>query len=163
MEQAAQQREEHKFSSHAEFSANLLDLVGRSRLRLRMFDPDYAFWHLGSLAMHDALQHFLAGHGRIELIAHRNTEIEANSPRFMRLLKDYGHLIECRVTSKNLRQLTDSFCIGDEAHIVRRFHSDHMRGEAVFHGPDALQVSAERFFGIWSETDPGLHATTLGL
>ena len=81
----------------------------------------------------------------------------------MRIRKDYGHKIECRVTSRSLRHLTDSFCIGDGIHIVRRFHCDHMRGEAAFDAPSATEISLERFAGIWAESFSGLHPTTTGL
>ena len=81
----------------------------------------------------------------------------------LRLLHDFGHLIECRLTSKQLRQLTDSFCIADRRDIVRRFHADHLRGEAVFDAPADIEPYAERFDTIWLESVPGLQANTTGL
>ncbi|HAT32300.1 MAG TPA: hypothetical protein DCW29_16060 [Janthinobacterium sp.] len=130
---------------------------------MRCFDPDFALWGLGTPEVEAALRRFLLGQGKIELVAHDNTHLERYCPRFLRLLKDFSHAIECRVTNRSLRQLTDSFCIADEVHIVRRFHCAHLRGEAAFDSPDATSVSAERFAGIWTETEAGLHAGISGL
>lgn len=151
------------FASRAEFQEQLGLCFNRAQLTLRLFDPDFSLWELGSSATDASLRRFLAGQGRIQLVAHDNRHLEQHCPRFMRLLQDYSHVIECRQTSKGLRQLTDSFCIADQQHIVRRFHCDHLRGEAAVDNRGALQVSAERFAGIWEDSAPGLHAGTTGL
>ena len=80
-----------------------------------------------------------------------------------RLLRDYAHGIECRQTPRALRELTDSFCIADDLHIVRRFHSDHLRGEAAFDAPQQTELSCLRFDAIWAESQPGLQASVTGL
>ncbi|MES2259077.1 MAG: hypothetical protein V4724_11185 [Pseudomonadota bacterium] len=155
--------EKFPFNSRAEFQQQLRACFSRATLTLQVFDPDFSLWELGSSEMDTILRHFLSNHGKIELVAHRNTELERHAPRFLRLLKDYEHAIVCRLTSPSLRQLTDSFCIADQCHIVRRFHADHLRGEAVYDSPPDTQVSAERFAAIWAETLTGLHAGTTGL
>jgi hypothetical protein len=68
-----------------------------------------------------------------------------------------------RRSSQQLRQLTDSFCIADQRHIVRRFHADHFRGEAVFDSPEDTQIALERFITIWLESWAGLYANSTGL
>jgi hypothetical protein len=152
-----------RFTTRAEIEAHLLDCIARSNASLLMFDPDFAVFPLGSSAADAALRAFLGRGGHIQVAMHEVAHIERDYPRFLRLLKDYSHRIECRVTNRPLRTLTDSFCIGDGIHIVRRFHCDHMRGEAAFNAPLATEVSNERFVGIWAESLPGLHATTTGL
>lgn len=151
------------FDTRAEFQHQLGLCFDRAQRTLHMFDPDFALWELGSSAVDASLRRFLANRGRIELVAHSNGHLEQHCPRFLRLLQEYGHAITCRQTSKALRQLTDSFCIADGQHIVRRFHCDHLRGEAAVDHPAALQASAERFAGIWEESAAGLHAGTTGL
>lgn len=151
------------FTSRAQFQEQLRLSFSRAKLKLQLFDPDFAWWQLGSAEVDALLRRFLAGHGKLELVAHSNAELEAHAPRFLRLLKDYGHAVECRLTSKNLRQLTDSFCIGDQRDLVRRYHADHLRGEAVYDSPPDTQVCSERYAAIWAETIPGLHASTTGL
>ena len=152
-----------RFDTRAGFEAQFLACVARSRVSLQWFDPDFAVFPLGSSETDAALRQFLAGGGSIELAAHSHQHIERHYPRFMRLLKDYSHRITCRDTHRSLHQLTDSFCIGDGVHIVRRFHSDHLRGEAAYPDPAALEVSIERFRAIWQESAPGLHSVTTGL
>ena len=152
-----------KFSSRTEIAAHFLEVVTRSRATLAMFDPDFSVFPLGSPQTEAALREFLRLGGHLQVAMHQTGHIERECPRFTRLLLDYSHRIECRVTGRQLRTLTDSFCIGDHVHIVRRFHSDHMRGEAAFSAPLATEISNERFVGIWAESLPGLHASTTGL
>ena len=156
-------RQAFQFTTRGEFDAHLRQCFAGARLRLQMFDPDFALWGLESVEVEALLRRFLLGKGRIELIAHDKGWLERDCPRFVRLLHDFGDAIECRVSGKALRQLSDSFCIADGRDIVRRFHSAHLRGEAVFGGPDDTTVSAERFAGMWSESEPGLQSSTTGL
>lgn len=155
--------DETRFDTRAELEQHFVECIGRSRALLQMFDPDFAVYPLGSGAVDAALRGFLAHGGVIELAAHRVGLIERQYPRFLRLLKDYSHRISCRVTPRSLHQLTDSFCIGDGVHIVRRFHSDHMRGAAAFDAPSATEIQRERFASIWQESLPGLQASITGL
>lgn len=152
-----------KFASHMEFEALWRELLLRSRATLQMFDPDFAVFPLGASDVDALLRRFLHDGGMLRLALHRPTLIERDYPRFVRLLKDYNHRIECRATPRNLQQLTDSFCIGDRVHIVRRFHCDHMRGEAAFGTAAAADLSQERFEALWAESAPTLHPTTTGL
>ncbi|WP_256079055.1 hypothetical protein [Massilia sp. YIM B04103] len=155
--------EKQAFSSRAEFESLLHTCFSRARLTLDLFDPDFGWWQLGSSQMDALLRQFLHGQGRLRLVAHSNARLERDAPRFLRLLQDYSHLIECRRTIPALRQLTDSFCIADSRDIVRRFHADHFRGEAAFDAPAETQISAERFVAVWNDTNPGLHANIAGL
>jgi hypothetical protein len=151
------------FTTRKEFEQHFLDCVARSTASLSLFDPDFTVFPLGSTDIDAALRHFLRQGGHLQMAMHQTAHIEREMPRFLRLLKDYSHRIACRVTNRQLRTLTDSFAIGDGQHIVRRFHSDHMRGVAAFSSPIATEISRERFTGIWAESLPGLHATTTGL
>ena len=152
-----------KFSTRSEIEGHFLDVIGRSTASLAMFDPDFSVFPLGSSTTDAALRQFLHLGGHVQMAMHQTGHIERECPRFMRLLQDYSHRIECRVTNRQLRTLTDSFCIGDHIHIARRFHSDQLRGEAAYNAPLSTEISNERFIGIWAESLPGLHATTTGL
>ncbi|SDG06198.1 MULTISPECIES: hypothetical protein [unclassified Duganella] len=151
------------FSMRVEFQQHLATCLARAEQTLQMFDPDFSIWQLGSSATDAQLRRFLQGGGRLQLVAHDGKPVERDAPRFLHLIKDYGHLIEVRRTPAQLRQLTDSFCIADQRDIVRRFHADHFRGEAVFNGPQDLQISLERFLTIWLESSAGLYANSTGL
>ena len=151
------------FSSHAEFESQLLACISRARRSLKLFDPDFEVFPFNSIAFDAALRQFLLDGGILELVTHRPAYIEKHYPRFLHLLRDHGHRLHPRATNKSLHHLTDSFCIADGVHIVRRFHSDHMRGEAAFDAPAATEVSLDRFAGMWEESISTLHPTTTGL
>lgn len=152
-----------RFDTRAGLEAQFRACVAASDACLELFDPDFSVFPLGAPDVDAALRAFLARGGTLRLAMHTPAYIEPHYPRFLRLLRDYGHLCECRQTGKGLRQLTDSFCIGDGTHVVRRFHSDHLRGEAVFHAPESCDVPKHRFAAIWEESRTVLQPTTTGL
>ena len=152
-----------KFDTRAELEVHFQHVIACSKATLVLFDPDCSVFPLGSPSTDAALRNFLGAGGHMQVAMHDTALIERQYPRFLRLLKDYSHRMQCRVTSRPLRTLTDSFVIGDQVHIARRFHSEHMRGEAAFNAPLATEISLERFVGIWAESLPGLHSTTTGL
>ncbi|TFW36134.1 DUF7931 domain-containing protein [Massilia horti] len=152
-----------RFDTRADCEAAFRACLAASHARLEMFDPDFAVYPLGASDVDALLRAFLERGGELRLAMHASAHIERHYPRFLRLLRDYGHRIECRTTDRSLAGLTDSFCIGDGVHIVRRFHSDHMRGEAALDAPAATEVPRERFAAIWEASRPGLAPTTTGL
>jgi hypothetical protein len=151
------------FDTRAAFQQHLDEVMARARVSLVMFDPDFALFRLGTPDVDAVLRRFLHAGGRLRLALHDVTFLERNTPRFLRLLRDYAHGIECRRTPRTLRDLTDSFCIADDVHIVRRFHSDHLRGEAVFDAAQQTELSRLRFDAIWAESQPGLQTSVTGL
>ena len=151
------------FSSRSDFALQLHACMARAQRSLDLFDPDFALFALGTSAVDSVLRDFLRHGGKLRLAMHRSTHLEQACPRFMRLLRDLGHQVECRLTSRSLQPLTDSFCVADGVDLVRRFHSDHARGEAAFGVPGAADICKERFAAIWDEARPALHPTTTGL
>lgn len=151
------------FDTRAGFQAALAELLARSFVTLDMFDPDFGLFMLGTRDVDAALRRFLRAGGLLRLAMHATTHIERHDARFLRLLREFGHGIECRVTPPGLRRLTDSFAIGDGVHVVRRFHSAHLRGEAAFESPPDIDLPRQRFGAIWADSDPGLHAGITGL
>ena len=152
-----------RFDTRLEFEAQFRACLAAARTRLDLFDPDFAVFPLGTSEVDAALREFLRRGGVLRLAMHTPAHIERHYPRFLRLLRDYNHGVECRATPKSLRQLTDSFCIVDDAHVLRRFHSDHMRGEAAFASPGAVDLPRHRFDAIWEESILTLPSTKTGL
>ena len=152
-----------RFNSRAELHQHFRALLARSQHRLQLFDPDFSLFPLDQGDVEAQLRRLLTGGGSIELALHRPDHIERHCPRFLRLLRDFSHRIACRATPPSLRQLTDSFAIGDGVHIVRRFHCDHLRGEVRFDDPAAVEISADRFADLWLESRPTLAVSTTGL
>jgi len=152
-----------RFDTRRDCEAQWRAVMARATGRLDMFDPDFAAFPLGASEIDAQLRAFLMGGGNLRLAFHDPSHIERNAPRFLRLLRDYSHLVECRQTPRALHQLTDSFCIADNLHVLRRFHSDWMRGEAAFDAPGAVDVPAHRFAALWEESRPALAASVTGL
>jgi len=150
------------FDTRAAFQGHLGDVLARARATLVMFDPDLTLFRLGAPEVDVILRRFLHAGGRLRLVLHDPAHLQREA-RFLRLLKDYAHAIECRRTPRSLRALTDSFCIADDLHIVRRFHSAHLRGEVAFDAPQHTELSRLRFDAIWAESQPGLQASVTGL
>jgi len=152
-----------RFDTRRDCEAQWHALLARAVGRLDLFDPDGAVFALGSSETDARLRAFLHAGGSLRLALHDPAPIERDAPRFLRLLRDYRHRAECRQTPRGLRQLTDSFCIADGRHVLRRFHSDWMRGEAAFDAPQAVDVPAQRFAAIWEEARPTLAQSVTGL
>ncbi len=152
-----------RFDTRAEFETHLRACLAAAQVTLDLFDPDFAVFPLGSIETDTLLRAFLGRGGMLRLAMHSPAHIERHYPRLLRLLRDYSHAVECRATPKALHNLTDSFCIVDKRHVLRRFHSDHMRGEMAFDAPGAVDVPAHRFEAIWAESRPALQPTTTGL
>ena len=152
-----------RFDTRAEFETQFRACLAAARTRLDLFDPDFAVFPLGSSEVDASLRDFFKRGGVLRLAMHSPSHIERHYPRFLRLLRDYGHQLSCRNTPKGLRNLTDSFCIADDLHLVRRFHSAHMRGEASFALAQAVELPRHRFDAIWIESFSILQSTTTGL
>lgn len=152
-----------RFDTRKEFDAHLRTCLQAAERTLDLFDPDFAVFGLGSSDVDILLRAFLARGGVLRLAMHSPAHIERQYPRLLRLLRDYSHAVECRVTPKALHNLTDSFCIVDRRHVLRRFHSDHMRGEMAFDTPGSLDIPLHRFDAIWTESRPTLQPTITGL
>ncbi|MCD2515840.1 hypothetical protein LQ564_05865 [Massilia sp. G4R7] len=152
-----------RFDTRTEFATHLQACLQAAEHSLDLFDPDFAVFPLGSSDFDTLLRAFLARGGVLRLAMHSPAHIERHYPRLLRLLRDYSHLVECRVTPKALHNLTDSFCIADDRHVLRRFHSDHMRGEMAFDTPASVDIPRQRFDAIWAESRPALQPTITGL
>lgn len=152
-----------RFDTRAEFETHLRACLAAAGTRLDLFDPDFAVFPLGGSEVDNVLRAFLQRGGVLRLAMHTPLHIARHYPRFLRLLRDYGHGAECRATPKTLHGLTDSFCIVDDVHVLRRFHSAHLRGEAAFGAPGAVDVPRHRFDAIWEESKPVLQSTITGL
>ena len=152
-----------RFDTRRELEDYLRVLLARAQGRLDLFDPDFTVFRLGAVDVEALLRAFLRGGGSLRLALHGPTHIERHCPRFLWVLRDYSHLVECRQTPRSLRHLTDSFALADGLHAVRRFHSAHMRGEAAFDAPAAVELPAHRFAALWEESKTVLQATVTGL
>ena len=152
-----------RFDTRRELQAQWRALLGRAVHRLDLFDPDFAHFPLGAPDVEATLRAFLRGGGRMRLALHDPGYIERACPRFLGIVRYYSEQVECRRSPRSLRQLSDSFALADGLHVVRRFHCDHMRGEAAFDAPAELELPAYRFDALWEESTAILSPTVTGL
>ena len=138
-------------------------LLGRATRRLELFDPDFSVYPLGAPDVEAMLRAFLRDGGLLRLALHDPIYIERACPRFLGIVRYYSEQVECRRSPRSLRHLSDSFALADGLHVVRRFHCDHMRGEAAFDNPAAVELPAYRFEALWEESGPTLPPTVTGL
>ena len=151
------------FDTRRELEVQWRALLSRAQSRLDLFDPDFASFPLGAVDVEALLRAFLRAGGVLRLALHDTAHVERHCPRFLWVLRDYGHRVECRQTPRSLRHLTDSFTLADDLHVVRRFHSDHMRGEAAFDAPTVVELPTQRFTAMWEESRPTLPSAVTGL
>lgn len=152
-----------KFDTLAGFQQAELQALALADSEICMFDPNFALWQMNSPQLEQLLRSFLLGkrQARLLLAMHDPGHLQHKCPRFMKLLRDFSTSIECRVTPKHLRTLTDSFCVIDQIHQLRRFHCDHVRGEFAQYADCSINLG--RFAQIRDESQQQIHATTLGL
>jgi hypothetical protein len=156
-----------RFATRAEFDAQLLAALGSAQREIWLADADFSRWPLNSPAIEEAMQRFLltSRANRLHLITATPHHLTQQAPRFMRLLRTFGHSLFCRQVPEQvaLRFAEDcSIGIVDRARMVRRFHRDTMRGVAEFH-PNEVGPWVDQFQSLWDESTPGISATTLGL
>lgn len=152
-----------RFDTRRELQAQWRALLARATTRLDLFDPDFAAFPLGAPDVEALLRAFLHGGGLLRLALHETNFIEKSCPRFLGLARYYSERVECRQSPRSLRHLSDSFALADGVHVVRRFHCDHMRGEAAFAMPAAVELPAHRFEALWEESRLTLSPTVTGL
>ncbi len=152
-----------RFDTRRELECHFRALLNRAVGRLDLFDPDFAVFPLGAPDVEATLRAFLHAGGSLRLALHDTKYIERACPRFLGLVRYYSARIECRQSPRSLRHLSDSFALADGLHVVRRFHCDHMRGEAAFDAPGAVELPAHRFEALWEECSVALAPTVTGL
>ncbi|KQQ96534.1 hypothetical protein [Massilia sp. Leaf139] len=152
-----------RFDMRRDLQAQWRALLVRATTRIDLFDPDFSAFPLGVPDVEATLRAFLRGGGLLRLALHDTTFIERSCPRFLGLARYYNEQIECRQSPRSLRHLSDSLALADGVHVVRRFHCDHMRGEAAFDAPAAVELPAHRFEALWEESRVTLSATVTGL
>jgi hypothetical protein len=152
-----------RFDTRSALQAQWRALLNRATHRLDLFDPDFAHFPLGAPDVEATLRAFLRGGGLLRLALHDPIYIERACPRFLGIVRYYSEQVECRRSPRSLRHLSDSFALADGLHVVRRFHCDHMRGEAAVDAPAEVELPAYRFDALWEESTATLSPTVTGL
>jgi hypothetical protein len=139
-------------------------LLALAQQHVQLFDVDLAQggWHTVPRA--EALARFLRQrNARFDVIVHDTRWIESSAPRFVQLLRQYGHAMTLYRTGAAARAAMDPLLIVDARHHVHRFHIDQPRASVAIDLPQATKPLVTRFEEIWATGEPGLAGTVLGL
>ena len=152
------------FTGRKDFEAYVDEVIALAQHELRVFDQRLEA-DFNSSARHDALRRFLLAsrRNRLRIVVHDVASIERNCPRMMQLLRNFSHAMAIHQTQPQAKGVYDPFVIADEAHSVRRFHFDDLRGLFARNDPIEAHTLVERFEEIWEASTPAVSATTLGL
>jgi len=139
-------------------------LLALAQQHVQLFDIDLAQGGWQTVARADALTRFLRQrNARFDVIVHDTRFIEANAPRFIGLLRQYGHAMTIYRTGAAARAAMDPLLIVDARHHLHRFHIDQPRASVAIEEPQATKPLVTRFEEIWATGEPGLAGTVLGL
>ena len=132
---------------------------------LRIFDEDLTRLNLERKEIAESFRHFLVANERNTLrIILRNPEpFQRNSPRLMKLLREYPKRMTVFECPQHLLSLGDNLLLVDDRHALVRFHKDNVRSKAIFDNADECISYAHRFEEIAKEGGEQICATTLGL
>ena len=139
-------------------------LLAIAERHVQLFDVDLAQggWHTAARA--ESLTRFLRRRdARFDVIVHDTRWVEASAPRFVQLLRQYGHAMTLYRTGAAARAAMDPLLIVDARHHVHRFHIDQPRATVAVDLPQATKPLVTRFEEIWATGEPGLAGTVLGL
>ncbi len=156
-----------QFDTRSDFHAQILLAMESAQREIWMADGDFSKWPLNRPEVENALHRFLLASraNRLHLLTYQSQHLQNATPRFMRLLRLFGHAIICRQPADTLTSRVAeamSMVIVDRTRLVRRFHRDGMRGVATA-DPAEVSLWIEQLEAIWDDATPGLAATTLGL
>lgn len=153
------------FTSEAEYRRACDIVLGQAGREMLIFDRDLAALRLEERPRLEALAGFLQADAlrRIRIVLHDPGPVERNSPRLLRFIARFSHLIEVRQSPDNLRHLADTHVLIDDSHGVRRFHADQARSALILDDPAYLHPWRQRFEELWELSHPCLSVNATGL
>jgi hypothetical protein len=152
-------------TSEADYRQACDTILQRAEREILIFDRDLAALRLKDAARLDALAAFLQTDSlsSIRIVLHDPGPLERNEPRLTRLIFRYSHKVDVRQSPDNLRHLTDTHLLADDAHGVRRFHVDQPRSALILDDPGYISPWRLRFEELWELSHPCLQINTTGL
>ena len=162
-EQPASQR--RRLASRADFATALDEVIGMATRNLRIFDPTGRDFGFNSLQREEQLRKFLLSsrNSRLMISVHDTTQITIDSPRLMRLLRQFSHAISIYRTNEAIRKIEDVLVIADDLHCIRKPHAERPNGVVHLHDLAETRGWLNRFNEIWEQSTPAVSATTIGL
>lgn len=154
-----------QFDGVADYIAALDTVCASAQRTLNIFENDYEDIGFNSEARYDSLRRFLLANSnnRLNILAHNPQPLIRYCPRMMMLLRQFGHNMFIYQTPMSLQRVTEPFAVADNAHYVRRYHFDDMRGLLARNDPEEARRLNSLFNEMWTSSHPCASGTTLGL
>lgn len=139
-------------------------LAGAHRL-IRLYDREPAPWALDDADRHAALRAFcVAGGGRrIECLFDDVGRLSRDCPRLMRLLRDFGHVLEIRQVEPDTPPPDAAFALADRSGVLLRADKAALHGTLHPDDPGRAVALHQTFEALWQRAAIRVSATPLGL
>lgn len=140
-------------------------VIAHAEKDLKVFDPDLSRGNFKSLAIAEAIQHFLAGgvSRRLQIVVHDASFYHQHCVRLAKLYAIYAHQMDILVTDVRAHIAQDAMVIADAKHYLHRFHIHQARFKVIFNDGVSTRALLERYQEIVEAAPHRLSSTTLGL
>ena len=152
-------------TSWAEHDVALQKLLLLASNTLRIFDDDLVKLKLENRENADSVQRFLAASqsNRVWIVLKNADPLRCQSPRLMRLLKNYPQQMSVVEGPPHLASFNNSLCLADDRNALVRIHRDHARARIIIDSAPECTPYVQQFEAIHGEGGEPISATTLGL
>jgi hypothetical protein len=154
-----------RLSGIADSQQAIDEVIAEARVCLRIFDVALGNRGFNSPQRIETLQKLIvSGRANRLLIAlHEPETLERDSPRLLRLLRQFPTSIQIHRTLGQARQAHDPFIVADDHSVWHQMHFEQPRAIVALHSPADTTPILQRFDEIWDQSEPAVSATTLGL
>ena len=148
-----------------DYTAALDTICELAQHKIHLFEKDFDGLGFNSEARYETLRNFLLADpaNRLFVLAHDMHYLTTRCPRMTMLLRQFDSRMFIHQTAKHLLNITEPFCVADNAHYVRRFHFDDPRGVLAKNDPENARKLESHYQEMWTNSHPAMPATTLGL
>lgn len=153
------------FETPAEFRTAFDALLNSTQRQLRVYDQNLSLFDIDQLPRHNRLRAIcVAGSGRrIEWLLDEIHHVARDCPRLMRLVRDFGHVIEIRQADPNMPRPDQAFALADRHGALVRADKSVLHGTLHLDDAHSAILLHQEFEGMWQRAQASVTATTLGL
>lgn len=140
-------------------------LIGLAERRIRVFDHDLSETGWDSATREDILTAFLLRSrlNRLDLLLRDTRYLESRCPRLRALQRRFSHLVNVHLCREPAMNATDPIVVVDDRHYLHRFHYERPDAAAGLHQPAEARALALKWDALWTDSEPTLPPTTLGI
>lgn len=155
-----------RFDTLADYQLHAMRLLLDASHALMLYEHDFSAIGLESASGAAAIEAFClrsAQEGALRILLRTPRYVEAQAPRLMRLLQQYGHRMTVRVVRKGTLCGDQPYLLNDGGGYVMRFHHDAFRGKTSANERETWARLKSEFEEAWGCAQPGPSGSALGL